>query len=179
MIASNIYDPESHHTPSHGTAVGIAIGALTFVILLHIFSRRGGILVNNAFAVVKVALLLTIFWLGVAKAGGAFGGFEKHARQNFTERVFTTQERSPASWAASLMQCMYTFSGYEQPFYVSRGHRSSVMGTDIACEDTGGNERSAENLSEIHRHRNGYCHRALHGRQRCLCKSYLVVGYVP
>ena len=119
MIASNIYDPTSLQTPSHGTAVGIAIGALTFVILLHIFSRRGGILINNAFAVVKVALLVTIICLGIAKAGGALGGFENISQQNFTERVFTTQQRNPASWAGSLIQCMYTFSGYEQPFYVS------------------------------------------------------------
>ena len=126
MIASGSYDPTSHQTPARGPAVGIAIGALTFVILLHIFSRRGGILVNNAFALIKVALLVMIVCLGVAKAGGAFGGFERSARENFTHEVFTTQQRGPASWSSSLMLCMYTFSGYEQPFYVSEDSHSSA-----------------------------------------------------
>ena len=72
MIASGHYDPRSEQLPSHKTAVGIAIGTLTFVILLHIFSRRGGILINNAFAIVKVALLLTITYLGIAESWWCF-----------------------------------------------------------------------------------------------------------
>ncbi|RMZ82878.1 hypothetical protein DV737_g1875, partial [Chaetothyriales sp. CBS 132003] len=120
MIASGSYDPlsGSTHPLSRSQAVGIAVGTLTFVILLHIFSRRGGILLNNAFAVAKVALLGAIIFLGIAKALGAFGGFEKAAKENFTDQVFHPEQRDPASWSNSLMLCMYTFSGYEQPFYV-------------------------------------------------------------
>jgi amino acid transporter len=120
LIASGAYDPTSGEIPSRANAVGIAIAALTFVILLHVFSRRGGIMVNNAFAVIKVALLVVIILLGIAKAGGALGGFKPEFRENFTKDAFKTDIRSPASWSSSLMMCMYTFSGYEQPFYV--GH---------------------------------------------------------
>ena len=121
MTASGIYtyDPDRPQVvPDQGIAVGIAIGTLTFVVLLHMFSRRGGILVNNAFAVVKVALLLAIICLGIAKAAGRFGGPGDVIRNNFTHGVFKTQRSDAASWSNSLMFCMYSFSGYEQPFYI-------------------------------------------------------------
>lgn len=118
MVASGIYDPMSGNVPDKGTAAGIAIGALTFVVLLHMFSRRGGILVNNAFAVTKVMLLVAIIALGIAKAAGAFSGPGKAPLENFTKDVFVTNRRDGSSWSNSLMLCMYSFSGFEQPFYV-------------------------------------------------------------
>lgn len=119
MTASGIYDPMSDAVPDKGTAAGIAIGALTFVILLHLFSRRGGIIVNNAFAVTKVALLITIIALGIAKGAGAFSGQGKAPLENFTADVFVTNRKDATSWSNSLMLCMYSYSGFEQPFYVS------------------------------------------------------------
>ena len=121
MAASGIYTYDSDHpeiVPDQGIAIGIAIGTLSFVVLLHMFSRRGGILVNNAFAVVKVALLLAIICLGVARAAGRFGGPGDVIRNNFTKGVFDTERSDAASWSNSLMFCMYSFSGYEQPFYI-------------------------------------------------------------
>jgi len=82
------------------------------------FSRRGGILINNAFAIVKVMLLLVIVGLGIAKAAGAFPGPEKAPLNNFTKDVFVTNRTDPTSWSNSLILCMYTYSGFEQPFYV-------------------------------------------------------------
>lgn len=123
MIASGIYDPTSGEIPNRGTAIGIAIATLTFVVLLHTFSRRGGIMVNNLFAIVKVALLLAIICLGIAKAAGRFPNREGKTNSqvisdNFTKNVFTTDRNDAASWSNSLMFCMYTFSGFEQPFYI-------------------------------------------------------------
>lgn len=118
MTASGIYDPMSGDAPDKGSAAGIAIGALTFVVLLHMFSRRGGILVNNAFAIAKVMLLVAIIALGIAKGAGAFSGPGKAPLENFTSEVFVTNRKDATSWSNSLMLCMYTFSGYEQPFYV-------------------------------------------------------------
>lgn len=118
MTASGIYDPMSGDAPDRGTAAGIAIAALTFVVLLHMFSRRGGILVNNAFAIAKVMLLVAIIALGIAKGAGAFSGPGKAPLENFTQDVFVTNRKDPPSWSNSLMLCMYSYSGYEQPFYV-------------------------------------------------------------
>jgi amino acid transporter len=118
MVAAGIYNPTDITPPPRGIAVGIAIGTLTFVVLLHMFSRRGGILLNNIFAIVKVALLLTIIILGVVKGAGGFGGSEGVARRNFTQDVWKTSRSDAASWSNSLLLCMYSFSGYEQPFYI-------------------------------------------------------------
>ena len=96
----------------------MAIGTLTFVVPLHMFSRRCGIPVNYSFAVVKIALLLAIICLGIAKAAGRFGGPGDVIRNNFTKGVFKTQRSDAASWSNSLIFCMYSFSGYEQPFYI-------------------------------------------------------------
>ena len=118
MAASGHYDPRSGSPPGRGAVLGIAIAVLTLVILVHLFSRRGGILLNNAFAILKVAILTVIIVLGIAKGAGVFGGPDKNQLENFTKDVWVTQRRDPASWSNSLLFCMYSFSGYEQPFYV-------------------------------------------------------------
>lgn len=119
LVASGAYEPANGDGPDKGKVAGIAIGALTFVVVVHMFSRRGGILINNAFAVVKVMLLLSIVGLGIAKAAGAFPAKEKAPLENFTKDVFVTNRTDPTSWSNSLILCMYTYSGFEQPFYVS------------------------------------------------------------
>jgi amino acid transporter len=129
MTASGIYDPNGVEAPDQGKAVGIACGALSFVVLLHMSSRRGGIWVNNTLAAVKVALLLAIICLGIAKAAGRFPdpGGDSNAeviKHNFRQGVWKTQRNDVASWSSSLMLCMYSFSGFEQPFYVLAEIRS-------------------------------------------------------
>ena len=118
MKASGLHEPGSDETPSRGTAIGIAIATLTLVVISHSISRRGGIVINNAFAAVKIALLLAIICLGIAKAAGAFGGPGDVLRNNFSVEAFTTKRNDVVSWSDSLTLAMYAFSGYEQPFYV-------------------------------------------------------------
>ena len=118
LTASGLFNPDVDDTPSRGATIGIAIGVLSLVVLLHTFSRRGGLLVNNMFAIIKVGLLLAIICLGIAKAGGAFGGSGHVIRNNFTRDVFKTNRSDVASWADSLASCIYAYAGFEQPFYV-------------------------------------------------------------
>lgn len=118
MKASGIHDPSAGDIPSRSTAIAIAIATLTLVVISHSISRRGGILINNAFAVIKIALLIAIICLAIAKAAGAFGGPGDVLRNNFSRDAFTTLRSDPVSWSDSLSLCMYSFSGYEQPFYV-------------------------------------------------------------
>ena len=47
------------------------------------------------------------------------------------------------------MQCMYTFSGYEQPFYVSTTSFSPDNG--LTNTDSSRNEEPEKDVSEIHR----------------------------
>jgi amino acid transporter len=73
-----------HKSPPRGAVVGLAIGVLTLCTLLNYFSRHGGLVVNNVFAVVKVLNLLTIIVLGFVKAGGGLLNTRKaSASENF------------------------------------------------------------------------------------------------
>jgi amino acid transporter len=60
--------------PPDGPVIGIAIAALTISVLMHVFSRRGGIILNNIFAVVKVCFILAIVILGFINLGYARAG---------------------------------------------------------------------------------------------------------
>lgn len=100
--------------PPEGAVTGWAIAALTLPVVINAISRRGGLLLNNTFAVAKVAILLVIVVLGLANARG-----EKGALENFrVDRSFADAKHDLASYAHSLMFTVYSFSGFEQPFYV-------------------------------------------------------------
>lgn len=62
--------PDQPNAP-RGPVIAVAIALLTGCILIHFFSRRGGIMINNLFAIFKIALLLAIAVLGFIKAGGS------------------------------------------------------------------------------------------------------------
>src|SRR4051812_2092132 len=80
-----------HDDPGKGPVIGIAIAALVIITLLHVFSRRGGILVNNFFAVLKVCMLLMIIIVGIAtRTGRNFNtkgprptGVDMHTKETF------------------------------------------------------------------------------------------------
>jgi len=107
------------HSPRRGPVIGIAFGALTLAVFLHVFSRRGGILINNAFAVLKILLLLMIIILGFLKAGGVRLSGELNATDNFDlDQSFATPRHDIASYSESLSFITYAYSGFQQPFYV-------------------------------------------------------------
>ncbi len=53
-----------------GMVRGFAIGIAVFACFIHSFSRRGGILLNNTLALVKVGILLLIIGTACAVAAG-------------------------------------------------------------------------------------------------------------
>jgi len=124
MLAAGYSDQNGNLTASHGSVIGIAIVALTVVILIHISSRRGGILLNNVFAIFKVLVFLVIIILGFAVRGGAsFSKIRppppKLGNGNFEAKTsFSDLPNSVSSFTASFLYVLYTYSGYEQPFYV-------------------------------------------------------------
>ncbi|KAL2863164.1 amino acid permease-domain-containing protein [Aspergillus lucknowensis] len=109
-----------HEDPSQGAVVGLAIGVLTLCISLNIFSRRGGLLVNNFFAVIKVLTLITIIVLGFVKAGGGLRSTgNPTASKNFDpDTSFSAGRRDLASYVHSMFYVSYSYWGFEQPFYV-------------------------------------------------------------
>ena len=99
--------------------IGLAIAALSVAILLHVCSRRGGIVVNNLFTIVKVLILIAIIIMGFIKAGGhKLGGADK-ASDNFNpQKSFQGRGSGVGDIATSFLYIIYAYSGFEQPFYV-------------------------------------------------------------
>ena len=111
-----------HENPSHGAVLGLAVMALTVACLLHVCSRRGGILVSNCFAILKVAILLVIIVLGFSISGGAsFGGGLSQPANFAPYSSFADPRSDVASYTDSFLFVFYCYSGFEQPFYVSLG----------------------------------------------------------
>lgn len=128
-IAFGIYvmSAAGNDDPSRGSVIGLAIGALTFACLVHAASRRGGLLLNNIFAVLKVAILLIIIILGFIRSRGySFGGHaapanaEDFPTHNFDlDKSFKGDGQNAPSFADCLLLIIYSISGFKQPFYVS------------------------------------------------------------
>lgn len=114
---------------------GIAAAILTLVCIIHATWRKGGILLNNMLAVLKASILVAIIAVGfAASAGASFGhgnveGYtidpDTHTKtSNFqVHSAFATSSNDAAGFISSFIQILYTFSGFEQPFNVSRGFR--------------------------------------------------------
>lgn len=102
--------------PARGTVIGIAIAATSTAILLHICSRRAGIVIRNTFAVMKVLLLVAIV-LGFLKAGGLRLGGAPKSTQNFNaDTVFYSTHHDVGSYSDSLLYIFNSYSGFKQPF---------------------------------------------------------------
>ena len=128
-IAFGLYTMEAAGIKGHDSAVrGLAVASLTFACILHALWRKGGIVLNNLLAVVKVGMLLAVIIIGFAVAAGAtFGNGPVHGEtlnpdthqevSNFDVHTsFLHPSGDVANYANSLLFVVYTFSGYEQPF---------------------------------------------------------------
>ena len=105
---------------SDSAARGLAVAALTVACLLHATWRKGGIVLNNAFAFMKVAILLLIVIAGLAALGGASLGSGPVHTENFDVRTSFSHPRGDfASYTESLVYACYPYTGFLQPFYVS------------------------------------------------------------
>ena len=129
-IAFGIYVCEAAGIKGRNSVIrGLAISVLTAACLLHGFWRKGGIIVNNGIALLKVLVLLAIIGIGfAASAGASFGHGPVHG-YTVTDRgkapnfdihsSFAGARRDAGSYINSILFCIYTYSGFDQPFYVS------------------------------------------------------------
>jgi hypothetical protein len=138
MIAAG-HDKVTTNASSYerGCVIGLAIACLTLCAGLHIFSRRGGILISNVFAVAKIILLSIIIIFGWIHAAGrlknpnfeeGIGGssqvingtmIDSAAKHNFdTATSFHTEQHQLGSYISSFFVIIYSYTGFEQPFYV-------------------------------------------------------------
>ena len=131
-IAFGSYVLDAANVESNDAAVrGLAVACLTVACLLHGVWRRGGIWINNMLATLKVLILVAVIGMGfAASAGASFGHGPVHGETvdsitgnvtpNFdTKSSFAHPHHDAASYAETILFIVYTYSGYEQPFYVS------------------------------------------------------------
>ncbi|KAL8661586.1 MAG: hypothetical protein Q9202_005472 [Teloschistes flavicans] len=130
-VAFGLYICEAADIQAHDSLVrGLAVVCLTAACLLHASWRKGGIVVNNLLAMIKVLILVAIIIIGfAASAGASFGHGPVHGEtvdpktqsktSNFsTHSSFDFASNDAAGYAESLLYVMFTYSGYEQPFYL-------------------------------------------------------------
>ncbi|KAL2204498.1 hypothetical protein CC79DRAFT_1276983 [Sarocladium strictum] len=116
--------------PSHAEVSAIATAAGLFSCLIHAVSRRGGILLNDVFAVIKVCILLIIpcaTFAVLAKAVEDEDGIQVpnvFGDNMDPEAAFKPPEGSPAGntslsgYAAAYLSILFAFGGIEQSNHV-------------------------------------------------------------
>lgn len=107
-------------------ARGIAIAVVTFAVLLHGTWRQAGLVLNNAFALVKVLILLLIIVTGVISWGGVFKTSDSATSNpgvvsdNFNvHNSFKSASRDSYGFAESFLAVIFAYSGFNQANYVS------------------------------------------------------------
>ncbi|KAH6991863.1 amino acid permease-domain-containing protein [Fusarium venenatum] len=102
---------------NEGTIRGIAIVIAIFPCLIHAFSRRGGILLNNLLAFIKVLMLIFMIIATWAVAGGPKGveGIPD-VPEDLTHEPEPYDEGN--AHAQAFLSIIFAFSGFNQPNYV-------------------------------------------------------------
>lgn len=100
---------------NQGLIYGLAIVMATVTCFIHAFSRRGGILLNNGFAVIKIGILLFIIVSTWVVAGGWSG------IRDLNQGTSAPPERAPDSYSGysqAFLSVVFAYFGIDQPSYV-------------------------------------------------------------
>lgn len=107
---------------SHDAARGIAIAVTTFACLIHGIWRRGGIMLNNVFAIVKIGILLLVILLGFIALGDHFerdGQTQNFASENLKPNTaFADAPTVTYGYVESFLAVIFAYGGYNQANYV-------------------------------------------------------------
>ncbi|KAK4243832.1 amino acid permease-domain-containing protein [Corynascus novoguineensis] len=108
-----------------GKVRGIAIAIALFACLIHSFSRRGGILLNNILALVKVGILLLLIGMAYTVIAGSVcsvsdGSEVSNEFHNNTSpsTAFTNITGEANRYAQAFLSIIYAFHGLDQSNYV-------------------------------------------------------------
>ena len=125
-VALGQYVMHAAGAPDDSHAIrGLAVAALTGACVIHGFWRKGGIVLNNILALIKVLILMAVIVIGFAVAGGAsFGNGPvgiTTVKANFDpHKSFLDPKGDAGSYARSLIYIVHSYSGFKQPFYVGK-----------------------------------------------------------
>lgn len=99
---------------------GLAISAATVGCGIHALSRRGGIWLGNALALVKVCMLLMMVIIGICAWAGAFGS-QTFVEENLAaQNSFTHPTSDSYGYVKAFLSMIFAWSGFDQPNYVCR-----------------------------------------------------------
>lgn len=109
-----------HESPNRASVRGIALGVITFTCLFHGTWRKGGIWLNNIFAILKVTTLCFIIVVGFCALGGVFGDKANKAATNYAlDNSFSNTSHSSYGYAEGFLSVIFAYTGFSQSNYVS------------------------------------------------------------
>lgn len=114
------FEPEELN-PDYRLQKFIALCLLSVVCLLHIFSRKMGIAVNNMLALYKVTLVTFIIMVGfAAMAGGRGKGVTNGGDYGMVnwEKAMTTKTMSMWEYSNAILGVLWAYTGWENANYV-------------------------------------------------------------
>ncbi|CUS13314.1 unnamed protein product [Tuber aestivum] len=110
----------NEQSPDYRLQRFVALVCITFICLLHLFSRKMGIFVNNALAAYKVGLLTFVVISGFVCLGGGGSGDHKntpYGKENL-QNAFEESSGSPYAYASAMLSVLYSYQGWENANYV-------------------------------------------------------------
>lgn len=125
LLAAGVAIPDETTDPTTLAAYnakvrGIALGAVTFACTIHSVYRRGGIYLNNVFAVVKLLMLLLIILVGICAWAGVFGNKAINASANMkAENSFAGATSNTYGHCQAFLAVIFAYGGFGQANYVS------------------------------------------------------------
>ncbi|KAH7324361.1 amino acid permease-domain-containing protein [Stachybotrys elegans] len=104
--------------PSDAAVRGIAIATALLTCFIHTFSRRGGIMLSNVLAIVKVLILLFIVVTAICVAAGALPQTTNQFSNNTQPSTSFSDPGDINGFSQAFLAIIFSFSGFEQPNYV-------------------------------------------------------------
>jgi amino acid transporter len=116
-------------------ARGLAMIVVTLACLLHAFTRRGGIILNNIIVVAKVAILCIFPIMAICVLAGVAD--TDHAAENLKPaNAFADPSNSVSAYVQGILAILFAYNGYNQANYVlceiHRPRKTFVKGIIIA-----------------------------------------------
>ncbi|KAJ3555599.1 hypothetical protein NM688_g2484 [Phlebia brevispora] len=128
VFASNILVSAGHEA-GRWTTRGIAIGVISFCVLVHGLIPRAGIVIMNSLSVFKIVILLFVVITGWAVLAGHTKITDPHV--NF-RNAFADSSHSSNDYATAMFKVLFAYDGWSNINYVLNNVRDPIRTLKIA-----------------------------------------------
>ncbi|CDO71026.1 hypothetical protein BN946_scf184844.g30 [Trametes cinnabarina] len=128
VFASNILQAAGHEATRWNTR-GIAVGTITFVVLLHGLTPRLGVFIMNGLSVFKILVLLFVVVTGWVVLAGKTA--VKDSQANF-RNAFAGSSSSSNDYATAMFKVIYSYAGWSNVNYVLNNVKDPIRTLKIA-----------------------------------------------